>query len=388
VRLGNLGVGSFKDEDKAFIPLDYYSELKYHAIAEGDLLIAGLGDNNNPLGRACLAPLSILPAIVKADCFRLRLQPARFDPRFLVWYLSSAHAQQNALLASRGSTRQRMNIQDAQNLPVPRPPLDEQGRIADFLDAETARIDRLVAVRELQRTILSARWQSVLSELRGGLVARYGSFRFKFAVRGIEQGWSPQCEERQVEEDDWGVVKAGCVNGGRFRPEQHKALPADFEPIVRYRLRPGDFLMSRASGSPDLIGSVGIVPDDVHNRLLLCDKVYRIRIDQHVMSPTFAAFMLRTPECREDIKLGISGAEGMANNLPTTVIKNLEVPQAPVEVQVSAASELVREQGVADDLNERLHQQLALLAERRQALITAAVTGQIDVTTARGADLS
>ena len=80
VRLQNIGHGEFKDSDAAFISPEYYSSLGDHSIVAGDILIAGLGDDNHPAGRACVAPESILPAMVKADCFRFRLSQTELDP--------------------------------------------------------------------------------------------------------------------------------------------------------------------------------------------------------------------------------------------------------------------------------------------------------------------
>lgn len=111
-------------------------------------------------------------------------------------------------------------------------------------------------------------------------------------------------------------MRAGCVNGGYFRPEDNKRLPDNLEPVVAYEIRKGDLLMSRASGSLDLIGSVAVVPADVRRRLLLCDKIYRLFPDSGWTSE-FLAPMMRTHSNRELIRLGVSGAEGMANNLPS-----------------------------------------------------------------------
>ena len=73
VRLQNIGHGEFRNSDTAFISPEYYSSLGDHSVVAGDILIAGLGDDNHPAGRACVAPESIIPAMVKADCFRFRL---------------------------------------------------------------------------------------------------------------------------------------------------------------------------------------------------------------------------------------------------------------------------------------------------------------------------
>jgi type I restriction enzyme, S subunit len=142
--------------------------------------------------------------------------------------------------------------------------------------------------------------------------------------------------------------------------------------------------MSRASGSVDLIGSIAVLPDGLPARILLCDKVYRLHLDRTRMTPHFVAFLLRSRQVREQVKLGISGAEGMANNLPTAVVTNLPLPDAPITEQARVVTDLNDAWDTIQEATQLLKRQLAILWERRQALITAAVTGQIDVTSARG----
>ena len=307
---------------------------------------------------------------------------ATVDARFLRYCLVSIRSQ--LLEQARSNTQSNLNAEVVGNLRVPYPPLDEQHRIADFLDAETARVDRMAELRTSQMEALGMRYQSHLSEVAQVLCDRYGTVRVRHVLQRIEQGWSPQCEDRTIMDGEWGVVKAGCVNGGVFDATQHKVLPVDTQPERRYRLRTGDLLMSRASGSADLIGSIAVLPDDLPSQLLLCDKVYRLRMDRTRMIPCFVAFMLRTLQVREQIKLGISGAEGMANNLPTATVTNLPLPDVPLEEQAHVASDLGDAWRVVQDATQMLKQQLGVLSERRLALITAAVTGQSDVTRARG----
>jgi type I restriction enzyme, S subunit len=78
VRLQNIGWAEFSASDHAYIDEAYARELGDHSVLAGDLLIAGLGDEGHPVGRACVAPSGIEPAMVKADCFRFRLNRRRF----------------------------------------------------------------------------------------------------------------------------------------------------------------------------------------------------------------------------------------------------------------------------------------------------------------------
>lgn len=95
------------------------------------------------------------------------------------------------------------------------------------------------------------------------------------------------------------------------------------------------------------------------------------------MTPYFVAHVLRTLKVREQIKLGISGAEGMANNLPTATVTNLPLPDVPLPEQGNVVSDLNDSWQTVHNATQALKQQLAILSERRQALITAAVTGGI-----------
>ncbi len=98
--------------------------------------------------------------------------------------------------------------------------------------------------------------------------------RFESLVKRIDQGVSPQAENYTAESGSWGVLKAGCVNRGEFRDSEPKRLPSDFvfDPALTVHL--GDVLVSRASGSAHLVGSVGRV-SALKYRLILSDKAFR-----------------------------------------------------------------------------------------------------------------
>ena len=162
VRLQNIGHGEFKDSGAAFISPKYYSSLGDHSVISGDVLIAGLGDNNHPAGRACVAPENIIPAMVKADCFRFRLNQTRIQPRFAALQLTATAPVTSALL-STGATRQRTNLQATSGRAIGIPSVPEQNLIVKYITAEVSGIeDAQVAV---QREI------DLLREYRTRLIA-------------------------------------------------------------------------------------------------------------------------------------------------------------------------------------------------------------------------
>ena len=144
VRLQNIGHGEFKDSDSTFISPEHYSSLGDHSVLSGDVLIAGLGDNNHPAGRACVAPEGIVPAMVKADCFRFRLNRDHIQPRFAALQLTATATLASAVL-STGATRLRTNLQATAGRAISIPSVPEQRLIADYIKAEVSRIESVQA---------------------------------------------------------------------------------------------------------------------------------------------------------------------------------------------------------------------------------------------------
>lgn len=143
IRLGNIGVNEFKDDDVAFVPLDYAEELEVHAVERGDVVVAGLGDDKMPLGRAAVVP-ALGPALVKADCYRLRPNE-HVSAAYLAWVMSAPQTRSQVMLLARGSTRARLNTKVVQQVEIPLLDRGEQDALVARSEVETARIDRLIA---------------------------------------------------------------------------------------------------------------------------------------------------------------------------------------------------------------------------------------------------
>ncbi|KHQ51990.1 restriction endonuclease subunit S domain-containing protein [Mameliella alba] len=211
----------------------------------------------------------------------------------------------------------------------------------------------------------------------GDIPAHWEAVQVRRVFAGFEQGWSPDCHAKPAAYGEWGVLKTGCVNGGIFRDTENKTLPEETEPCVRLEVMPGDLVMSRASGSPQLIGSMALV-QNTQPKLMLSDKLFRILL-QDAQEPAFIAWLFGSNPIREQIVLAISGAEGMANNLPQSKIKEILVPLVPQDEQQQIAAYLDAQTRRMDTLTAEAERAITLLQERRSALISAAVTGKIDV---------
>jgi type I restriction enzyme S subunit len=266
-------------------------------------------------------------------------------------------------------------------LPLLRPPTEEQHRIADFLDAETARIDRLSTLQGAVRASIEARTTAQLDLKIDEVAERYGMLPFRRMIWSVEQGVSPQCDNFPAAPEDWGVLKVSAVKNGTFFEGENKQLPASIQPESRYEIKSGDLLITRAN-TPQLVGAAAVA-DSPRPKLMLCDKIFRVVTTDDLL-PDFLVLASLGTRIRAMCAETSHGTSQSMANLKTEEVKRWPIPAAPVPVQRAVIAELDTAREHAATLVEAIDRQLAVLAERRRALITAAVTGQIDVTTAGG----
>ncbi|MFE2591360.1 restriction endonuclease subunit S [Streptomyces anthocyanicus] len=350
----------------------------------GEVLVSKLNPRKS---RVLIVTDSLLPIVSSTEFVGL-LPGAKLEPRFLAYFLQSEATRQvlDSQVQSVTRSHQRVAPEDITHLPVRLPSLDEQRRIADFLDAETARIDRLASLYSQLTSLLTEREHAVRDSIVEKLHSNYGTIPLRRLITRIDQGSSPQCEAipRQVEAD-WGVLRLSAVKQGRFEASENKRLPDHELPDKSYVLKRGDFLVTRAN-TPNLVGDVAVVNEDPHH-LLLPDLIYRVRPSDGV-SADFLAQVALGRRVRSFIASVARGSSQSMVKLRGEDIRDWPIPHVPEDQQ----SKLVREVAQQTDSSARLQgtvkRQLTLLAERRQALITAAVTGQFDVTTANGRNVT
>ncbi len=163
IRLQNISTGYFNDNDKAYIPEEHFQNLPGHDVEPGDLLVAGLGDANHPVGRACIYPKHLQTAMVKADCFCIRLNKKKLLHEYAAIYLSSNVAQATISEQIRGATRERINLSGTSQVLTVVPPLNEQLNIIEHIKIESSQINQLMATMQKQVEQLMMWRQAVIS---------------------------------------------------------------------------------------------------------------------------------------------------------------------------------------------------------------------------------
>ncbi|WP_254878943.1 restriction endonuclease subunit S [Streptomyces sp. NA04227] len=306
------------------------------------------------------------------------------DPRFLL-YLVNTHSFLKKGEAEMYGVAGQQRVPDTflRDLPVDLPSLAEQRRIADFLDVETTRIDRLLTLNNSVHMQLVERVRSVRDTLVNRLADSQESVPLRRFVTQIEQGASPQCEATPREgENEQAVLKLSSVKSGKFHPGENKRLPTDVQFSSAHEVHAGDFLVTRAN-TPSLVGDVAVVGDSPPPRLLLPDLIYRVGLTGEIKAEYVMQIAL-SGRIRSLIESTARGTSQSMVKLRGEDIKEWPIPIVTRRQQSEIIEEITEATDNAADLQDLTRRQVKLLTEHRQALITAAVTGQIDVSTASG----
>ena len=294
------------------------------------------------------------------------------DSRFAWWVL---HVTRQALEPlSVGSTYDAVSAADVGRMPIPIPPLPEQRAIADYLDTETARIDTLISKKRRLIELLQERWRS---EVMNTIFQQSHSVR-RASIRHVVDllpGYAFTSSE--FAEEGIRLLRGLNIAPGRLRWDSDVVYVAaeDRPQYSEYELAEGDIVLGMdrpviASG----MRVASVSPSDLP--CLLVQRVARIRTTEHadiryirfiLESDAFVAYF-------SPISTGVS-----VPHISADQVLSFRAPLPSRGVQSALATQLATKQANLAALRDRLITQINLLSERRQALITAAVTGEVMV---------
>ncbi|MET8178582.1 restriction endonuclease subunit S [Streptomyces sp. NPDC005336] len=312
-------------------------------------------------------------------CFQntlLRLRPRddRADGRFLEWWARSTFGSGVFASIASGANIYHISAERVRALPIELPPLEEQRRIADFLDAETSRLDDLAKTQVLLIERLKER-EGVATELTLSN-ASSSSVRLKRMLT-VPMSYGAN-ESTEHDRRDWPryIRTTDIANDGRLRDETFASLPPD---VARnYMLSDGDLLFVRSGAT---VGK-SFVYESQYGPAAHAGYLIRARVNRNLTLPRLIWHFCQTAKYWQQVDEG--AIQATIQNVNAEKYGNLLVPLVDRERQHSTLEILDSQLATSRILQNRAKQLLELLAERRQALITAAVTGQFDVSTASG----
>lgn len=306
----------------------------------------------------------------------LALALRHVDPRFMAYQFRAIDLMK-VFYSMGGGLRQSIGFDDLKRLPVLSPPLEEQRAIADYLDRETAQIDAFIAKNEELITLLTERRRAAI-EMEVAPTEAPAGWDFcqirRLGPRG-ESGVSVNGYALPAEGGEVGVLKTGAVSKGLFDPSENKRVVEEDLARVAAPVRRNTLIVNRAN-TPDLVGGAGYVEAD-HPNLFLSDKLWQLTFK--AAEAAYVHYWTQSDAYRSQLR-GLSvGASSSMQNLSYGDFLSVTISVPPIREQVAIVARLDRVVAGIADATETARRSIELARERRAALISAAVTGKIDV---------
>ena len=199
----------------------------------------------------------------------------------------------------------------------------------------------------------------------------------KRAIERIESGTSVNAADFPAELGSLGVLKTSCVYTGKFDWAENKTVDDEDLSRVSCPLRKDTLIVSRMN-TPDLVGATGLVTE-APNGIFLPDRLWQVYfLVNH--SPDFLFYFSKSREYREQVKMACSGTSASMQNLGQDDFRGLLFAEPPKPEQTQIARFLDHETARIDALIEEQQRLIELLKEKRQAVISHAVTKGLDPT--------
>lgn len=355
-----------------------------------DLLVSEGGD----VGRSCLWKNELEHCYIQNSVNRVR-SSGRDSTQYLYYWMSTIKAKGYIDILCNKSTIAHFTAEKVAAVPVPFPPSEEQTAIANFLDAETAKIDALVSEQRRLIDLLKEKRQAVISHavtkglnpdapLKDSGIEWLGDvpehWRIMPVIRLAKDGHKTFTDGDWIERPyvtDTGVrlLQTGNIGIGKFKEQGFRYISNEtFENLKCTEVSPRDVLICRLDGP---VGRACLAPDlgvpmitSVDNAILkVADDIY----------PDFIADVFTSLQWLSWIEALCRVGGGFRLRISRSMLGNQRVPVPPYDEQVEIAKFIDEEQNKTDTLAAEAEQTIKLLQERRTALISAAVTGKIDV---------
>jgi type I restriction enzyme S subunit len=277
------------------------------------------------------------------------------------------------------------------NIKIPQPPIEEQELIGDFLIKESSRIDNLIFEKENFIKLLSEKRQALISHI----VTKGSNPNVKMKDSGVE--WIGEMPEH------WEMTKLRylgiCQNGINIGGEcfgsgfpfisygdvyKNRSLPHKVKGLVEsttkdkelYSVKSGDVLFTRTSETIEEIGFTSVCHKDMTDAVF-AGFLIRFRPKENAIDPLFSEYYFQNEQLRSFFvkEMNLVTRASLSQEL----LKKMPVPIPPMDEQKDIAAYISNKTNKLNLLVSETKNSIELLKEHRTALISAAVTGKIDV---------
>ena len=378
IKGGHIDLSSSKE----FIRENEYQDWMTRGLPEnGDVLIT----TEAPLGE--VAQVESTYIALAQRIILLKVKKSRITNSYLKYHFLSKSGQGELWTQSSGSTALGIKADRFKGTLVSVPSHPEQRAIAAFLDHETGRIDALIAKKERQIDLLREKRAALIShavtkgldpdapmkdsgvEWLGEVPEHWNIVHLKRVFHSTDYGISESLQADGV----YGILRMGDIQDGEILMDDLGYVDSVAQELL---LDQGDLVFNRTN-SLALVGKVGIFRGTIEDNISFASYLVRLRI-KDTSDPEYFNYMLNRPEVLSKASSMALPSIGQANLNPNRY-GYLRICAPPKKEQYEIARFLRDKTCKIDRLKEKINGSISKLREYRTALISAAVTGKIDV---------
>jgi type I restriction enzyme S subunit len=371
------------------------SQIKQFSIRAGDVIITKDSETWDDIAVPAYVPRTIEGLVCGYHLALIRPKLHCLDGAYLARCFAAEGLADQFRVAANGITRYGLDMQSIKCAVFPVPPLPEQRAIAAFLDRETARIDALIGHKARLIALLEEKRQAIISHVatRGldpaaplkdseipwlGMVPKHWSILAlkRFARSGYKTftdgDW---IESPYITDEGVRLIQTGNIGTGSYKEQGYRFISEDtFHEFKCTVVDPGDVLICRLDGP---VGRACLAPD------LGCRMV--TSVDVTILKPAlhcdarYLTYILSNPSYLEWVASLCRVGGGFRLRVSRTMLGDFQVSMPPLPEQRAIADFLDEQTGRLHHASRVLEHHISMMGEYRAALISAAVTGQIDV---------
>ncbi len=335
------------------------------------------------LGSVAVVPDALESAYVSQHVALARFHQLRLTSKWVGFVALSVVGQAWFGMKSYGGTKIQLSLDDVRDLPTPVAPVDEQRAIAAFLDRETAKIDELVAEQRRLMELLKEKRQAVIShavmkglnpdapmkpsgiEWLGEVPAHWEFNRIANVFREVGEPGTAELPILSVS------IHHGVSDKEIAEDELERKVTRSDDRSKYKQVSPGDLVYNMMRAWQGGFGTVTVMG--------MVSPAYVVARPLKMVKTAYIEHLLRTPQAIEQMRRHSRGVTDFRLRLYWDEFKNIRVALPPIEETTAICAKISELEERFSAMSAESAESIRLLQERRTALISAAVTGQIDV---------
>jgi len=360
----------------------------YTYFQEGDVVVAKITPCFENVKRAVVKGLTNGIGFGTTELHVLR--PNYNINRYFLFYLTLSYdfrkLGESEMYGSAG--QKRVPEEFIKNLKHPIPPLPEQRAIAAFLDRETGRIDALIGKKERQIELLREKRTALIShavtkgldpdapmkdsgvEWLGEVPERWRVKQFKRVTTRVDVGIAEAATHAYADEGV-PIIRSTNVRPGKIFMDDLLHIHEWFAEKNKSKYLFANDLLTVRTGAP---GTTAVIPPELHECQCFTMLISTLKTRQ---IPQFYSYFLNSSNAR--FRFAVEGWGTAQINISVPILQQQIIAEPPENEQCAITTFLDRETGHIDVLTTKVYESISKLREYRTALISAAVTGKIDV---------